>query len=247
MKKILVIGESCKDVFVYCHAQRLAPDLPVPVLDIVDEVDNPGMAANVYRNIKAIYDAVALCTNDGWQQVTKTRYMHGKTNHMFIRIDSKHPVIPVTVKDIPLHEYDLIAISDYNKGFLSEDDIVHITSNHPLVFIDTKKPVGDWARAAAFIKINDYEYQRSIPTLTPELESKIIRTEGPQGAVYQNVHYPVSERIEVEDTSGAGDSFFAALIVRYAETDDIHEAIVFANECARRVVAQRGVTVIARP
>lgn len=247
MKKILVIGESCKDVFVYCHAQRLAPDLPVPVLDIVDEVDNPGMAANVYRNIKGIYDQVGLCTNDDWQQVTKTRYMHGKTNHMFIRIDSKHPVIPADVRNVPFREYDIIAVSDYNKGFLTEEDIAYICENHPCVFIDTKKPVGEWARKAAFIKINDYEYQRSLPTLTDELTSKVIRTEGPEGAVYQGVRYPVAQRVEVQDTSGAGDSFYAALLVRYAETGHIAEAIAFANECARRVVAQRGVTVISRP
>jgi sugar/nucleoside kinase (ribokinase family) len=51
----------------------------------------------------------------------------------------------------------------------------------------------------------------------------------------------------VQDTTGAGDSFYAALLVRYAETGDIEESIVFANECARRAVAQRGVTVIERP
>ena len=32
MSRVLVVGESCKDVFVYCDAMRLAPDVPVPVL-----------------------------------------------------------------------------------------------------------------------------------------------------------------------------------------------------------------------
>ena len=31
MKSILVIGESSRDVFVYCDALRLCPDVPVPV------------------------------------------------------------------------------------------------------------------------------------------------------------------------------------------------------------------------
>ena len=48
MKKVLVIGESCRDVFIYCDALRLCPDVPVPVLNIKNEVDNPGMAKNVY-------------------------------------------------------------------------------------------------------------------------------------------------------------------------------------------------------
>ena len=37
MKKILIIGESCKDIFVYCNANRLAPDLPIPVLSVIEK------------------------------------------------------------------------------------------------------------------------------------------------------------------------------------------------------------------
>ena len=247
MKKILVIGDSCKDVFVYCHARRLAPDLPVPILDVHEEVENPGMAMNVFRNIQAIYEACAIATNNAWEKVTKTRYVHEKTNHTFIRIDSKHPTEPINLNELALADYDIIAISDYNKGFLSEEDIKHICENHGCVFIDTKKPVGEWAKDASFIKINDFEYERSKPTLTPELEEKIIRTEGEQGAFHKGKHYPVSEKVEVQDATGAGDSFYAALLVSYAESGDIEEAIAFANECARKAVAQKGVAVIERP
>ena len=51
MPKIQVIGESCQDIFVYCDAIRLAPDLPVPVLTEKRVEKNPGMSANVYINI----------------------------------------------------------------------------------------------------------------------------------------------------------------------------------------------------
>ena len=37
MKKILVIGDSSRDVFVYCDALRLCPDVPVPVLNVKDQ------------------------------------------------------------------------------------------------------------------------------------------------------------------------------------------------------------------
>ena len=30
--KILVIGDSCKDVFIYGKVERLSPDAPVPIL-----------------------------------------------------------------------------------------------------------------------------------------------------------------------------------------------------------------------
>lgn len=247
MKKILVVGESCKDIFVYCKAERLAPDLPVPVLSIVENTENPGMAANVERNLKNVYPSVGLYTNDAWETVTKTRYIHRDTNYMFIRIDTDHHIPRVDVKKIPLKKYDLIAISDYNKGFLTEADIQYICEHHDNVFMDTKKILGKWADKAKYIKINNFEYERSKATLPKSLEKKIIYTKGDQGAFFKGKNYPVRKKIEVKDVSGAGDSFFAALLVKYVETGDIEKAINFANDCASEVVKHKGVTVIQKP
>lgn len=246
MKNILIIGDSCLDRFVYCHADRLAPDLPVPVLRIIEQTENPGMAKNVERNVRAIHSKCSLITNAGWKKMTKTRYVHQDSNHTFIRIDNEPAIERVNVKKIPFKKYDIIAISDYSKGFLTEDDIRYICAHHDKVFIDTKKLLGPWIRDAKFIKINNAEYLRSKHALTLALAKKIIRTKGNQGAEYQGKLYPI-EKVEVKDLTGAGDSFFAALVVRYAETDDIREAIRFANECAREAVRHRGVTVIRRP
>lgn len=243
MKKILVLGESCKDIFVYCQAERLAPDLPVPVLSVLERMENPGMAANVERNIKNIYPQVDLYTNEDWGKVTKTRYMHRDTNHMFIRIDTDHHIPRVRIEEVPLSAYDLIAISDYNKGFLTEADIRYICKHHDNVFIDTKKILGSWVEKAKYIKINNYEYERSRPHLSKELENKIVHTKGGEGAIFRGKTYPV-ERVEVKDVSGAGDSFFAALIVKYAETGDVEQAIQFANACASETVKHKGVSVI---
>ena len=139
MKKILVVGESCRDIFVYCKAERLAPDLPIPVLGVVEQKENPGMAANVERNIKGIFPQVDLYTNEKWRDVTKARYMHLDTNHIFIRVDTDHHIPRIKVASIPLSKYDVIAISDYNKGFLHEEDIAYILENHDNV---DRKSVG---------------------------------------------------------------------------------------------------------
>lgn len=246
MKKILVIGESCKDMFVYCHAERLAPDLPVPVLRVIEETSNPGMAKNVERNIAAIYPHVELATNDNWERITKTRYVHQNTNHTFIRIDSEPSVPRLDRATLDLSGYDMVAVSDYNKGFLTEDDIQAICESHPNVFIDSKKILGSWASQAKIIKINNFEHERSKHALTPELADKIIVTYGGQGAQFQGKQYSV-EKVEVQDSTGAGDSFFAGLLVGYAETGDIERAIRFANAVASRVVQQKGVNIIERP
>ncbi len=244
-KKILIIGESCQDIFVYCDTTRLAPDLPVPVLQIIKQTRNPGMAKNVERNIKALCKSCDIITNKNWRKITKIRYMHEKTNHCFLRVDTNPQITIINVKKLPLQKYDLIAISDYNKGFLTEDDIRYICAHHTCVFVDTKKPVGDFLNKSTFIKINEKEYKRSLP-LSKHLKQKIIFTKAESGAEFNNTLYP-TEKIEVKDSTGAGDSFFAALIVRYAETGDIKKSIVFANICATEVVQHKGVSVIKRP
>jgi sugar/nucleoside kinase (ribokinase family) len=198
------------------------------------------MAKNVHRNINNFIKNCELITNNNWQSVTKTRYVHDATNHMFFRVDLE-PDLPRFNKKIDYSKYDIIVVSDYNKGFLTEEDIQKICESHPRVFLDTKKKLGPWAANAHIIKINDYEYKSSDPSETAALSDKIIHTMGANGCEFDGKHYPV-DPVEVKDSSGAGDAFLAALIIKYSETKDIDQSIVYANECASDVVTHRGVT-----
>jgi len=242
MTKIQVIGESCQDIFVYCDALRLAPDLPVPVLQENRIETNPGMAANVHRNILGHLSDCSLTTNKNWKQITKTRYIHEQSNHLFFRVDTPHVIEPISELELDLSA-DVIVISDYNKGFLTESIIEHICSLHSKVFLDTKKILGAWAAGAAYIKINDYEHAKSIPFITEDMNNKLIHTRGSKGCNFRGVNYPV-ENIPVRDTSGAGDSFMAALVLEYIENPEIIPAIKAANLAATKVVKTRGVGVI---
>jgi D-beta-D-heptose 7-phosphate kinase/D-beta-D-heptose 1-phosphate adenosyltransferase len=242
MSQINVIGESCLDIFVYCEATRLAPDLPVPVLQENRMVTNPGMAANVHRNIETSVKNCNLITNKNWEKITKTRYVHEVSNHLFLRVDTPHTIDPINYSDLSL-DADIIVISDYNKGFLSESVIQEICHSHKNVFLDTKKILGPWADAATFIKVNDYEFRNSLPFLTQDISSKLIHTRGSNGCDFRGTNYSV-ESIPVRDTSGAGDSFIAALVIEYLKTNDIIASIKVANLAATRVVKTRGVGVI---
>ena len=241
MKKVLVIGESCRDILVYCNTNRLCPDVPVPVLNVVNQTENGGMAKNVQKNIEKYLDC-DIITNYNWYDVTKTRYVDDKTNHMFFRVDSNDVIEKINVGRIN-YNYELIVISDYNKGFLTEKDIELICENHDNVFIDTKKTLGEWIKKAKFIKINDVEFDKSKNFITDSFRDKIIHTKGGDGCKYQNKIYPV-DKVEVKDVSGAGDSFLSGLIVDYLKNNNIYSAIKFANECASEVVKHRGVTII---
>ena len=244
MKDLLIVGDSCRDIFVYCDALRLAPDDPVPILNIIDQSENAGMAKNVQRNIQKYVDCDIL-TNSNWHDITKIRYVHEKTNHMFFRVDKSCAVPRIDLEKIDF-DYKVIVVSDYNKGFLTESDIEYICKRHPNVFIDTKKILGSWAEGAKFIKINDYEYRNSKPQLTPTLEDLIICTKGADGCVFRGTKYLV-DKVDVRDTSGAGDSFMAGLCFKYLQTENIVDSIKFANKCASEVVKHRGVTIPQQP
>ena len=168
--------------------------------------------------------------------------MHEQSNHMFFRVDSPHDIKRANINDINL-EYELIIISDYNKGFLLEEDIENITSRHKNVFLDTKKILGPWANGCKYIKINDYEYKSSEKFIDNTLVDKIIHTMGPNGCNFQGKNYPV-EGVEVKDSSGAGDTFMAGLAATYSQTGDIIVGIEAANRYAAEAVKRRGVSII---
>ena len=242
MSQIKIIGESCLDIFVYCDAIRLAPDLPVPVLQKIHTETNPGMAANVERNIQTRSISTELVTNENWDSFVKTRYVHDKSNHMFFRVDTPQQIARVNLTNLSVKS-DVIVISDYDKGFLTESDIEYICNSHPLVFLDTKKILGSWAEKAKYIKINDYEFKNSQSFLTDNLVNKIIHTRGADGCDFLGKNFPV-ERFDIRDTSGAGDSFMAALVAEFLTTSDIKKSIMAANTAASKVVRTRGVGVI---
>lgn len=245
MKPILVIGECCIDIYNYGKCERLAPDAPVPVLDITYTKKNWGMGGNVYQNIISLKFPCKFICNKNFNKITKTRYVDEHTNHIFIRTDSHTSIEKAkNLNRIKWNDYSAIVISDYNKGFLDELDISRIGLSHPLTFLDTKRILGSWAKSIRFIKINRKEYKLSIENINKfNLSSQIIETLGSDGCKYQNKIYPV-KKVEVRDMCGAGDSFLAALAVKYVQTNDISKSLKFANSCATIVVQKIGVSVI---
>ena len=205
------------------------------------------MAGYVWTNLMSFNKLeVDLVTNQ--TEVTKTRYVHEPTNHMFVRVDSGEERIErISNLDlINFEQYDAVVVSDYNKGFLREDDITKIGDRHPLTFLDTKKLLGPWAETITFIKINQQEYDRTVHTLFnyDRLANKLIVTLGSKGCRFRGRRFPV-DKVEIKDPIGAGDSFLAALVFRYLHNNGaMQDAIEFANTCASIVVQQKGVNTV---
>jgi D-beta-D-heptose 7-phosphate kinase/D-beta-D-heptose 1-phosphate adenosyltransferase len=251
--KVLVIGDGCKDVFQYGKCERLSPEAPVPVFKPIKVKNNGGMAMNVYANLMALGVNCDIITDSG---ITKTRYVDETSNQMLLRVDENDEIQPMSFEDlkaIGLNEYDAVVISDYNKGFLTEDIIVYLAENHHMVFMDTKKELHTWCKDIFCIKINQKEYDKNIHALQWYYKYNLVVTAGAKGAMYSNKSQriapyliPITEDHPVRDLSGAGDTFLAALAAKYLETQDMVKAVEFANKCSAWVVTQRGVVVVDR-
>ena len=72
-----------------------------------------------------------------------------------------------------------------------------------------------------------------------ELYKKLIVTKGAEGATHKGITYPVPQ-VDIKDTSGAGDTFLAALVYEYLYNQHIELAIEYANDCATQVVQKKG-------
>jgi len=233
--KVLLIGDSCLDKYVYGSVKRLNPEAPVPILDYKRTETRQGMAWNVFNNLKAFGLEVYMLTNK--ENIIKTRYIDEKTNQQILRVDEEVHCEPMSYS-IPNEKYDAVVISDYNKGFITQSKLLEIPYQVKCpVFIDTKKTI--LPEYNCYIKINDLEYSK-----LNQIYNNLIITRGSKGAEYDGILYP-GEKVNVYDVVGAGDTFLSALTFGYLKYGRIEDAIPLANKAASIAVSNPGTYVLS--
>lgn len=244
--KILVIGDSCTDKFIYGSTPRLAPEGPAPVFKPISTVENPGMAKNVVRNLESLGAEVEIITNP--ENIIKTRYVEEASNSLLLRVDENDNVNRIKTSilySIPYETYDAILISDYNKGFLQPKDIAFIASNHSCVICDTKKQLNSWVKDLKFIKLNRVESKNNEVFIKENIwiQSKLIVTLDKDGCLHNGTYY-TTRHVNIRDISGAGDTFISAFTYRYIITGSVTDAINFSNNASLEVIQKRGVSTL---
>ena len=81
---ILIVGDSCIDVFIYGEITRLSPEAPVPVFNPLRQKKNDGMAKNVANNVEALEVTILTITNKN--NIRKVRYVDKKSNQLVLRV-----------------------------------------------------------------------------------------------------------------------------------------------------------------
>jgi len=235
--KILLVGEYCVDEYVYGITNRLSPEAPVPVLTPEKTFTTPGMVGNVFKNLKALKKGIQI-DHVFFKTDIKTRYVDKITGYQLLRVDTKLKKELSEIEITNLSDYDAVVIVDYNKGFITKQVIKKIIK-HPLVFVDSKKTDLRMFKNA-IIKVNKKE---STNITNINKYAKLIITLGEDGALWNNNLFPVS-KVPIRDLTGAGDTFLAALCIKYLETKNIPESIKWANTAASIAVTKPGTAVV---
>ena len=204
----------------------------------------PGMAGNVVENVKAFCDSVKLLTQAN--EITKVRYVDVRSNQHIMRFDTEpdsgieRDAFSVACKDAKsavAGDYDVVILSDYNKGFIHRNNAQHFTNQMTQhVYVDSKKSDISCFKNS-IIKLNSKEYELASHTVCDS--SMLVKTMGSRGASHAGCIYP-SRPVEVFDVSGAGDTFLASFAVYHAVTGNIVDSIKFANKCASIAVQRKG-------
>ena len=193
---------------------------------------------------------VYLLTNE--EKIIKTRFIDEKSNQKILRSDEEPEITSLPHKQpfiedrsayhkpphvVPPRDwYDVMVISDYDKGYVTQEKLFELVDwfDGPIIIDSKKTNLPD----KCYIKVNDLEYDK--------LETKsdnVIITKGAKGTEYQGKTYP-AEKVNVFDVVVAGDTFLAALTYGYLKYNSIEEAIPFANKAAAIAVSHTGTYVL---
>jgi len=158
-------------------------------------------------------------------------------------------------------DYDIIILSDYNKGVLNHSWFS--MNNLDNVIVDPKKDAFSHYRQANIITPNLNELQRaskikikdnkSIVDACNELIQEcnfnyIVAKKGDKGMTIVGkdnfVKHIEAHPVENPDVTGAGDTVVAALSLAFAKTKDIEMSATVANAAAAVVVGKTGTATV---
>lgn len=242
--KIVVIGEKCVDEFIYGECTRLNPEAPTPVFIEKNRVIYDGMASNVTKNLESI-EGVRVNSFHQKNKIVKTRFVDSSSNYILLRVDDELDVDEFVLTDDireKIISCDLLVVSDYDKGYLNTQVLKDIAIIAPKSIIDTKKAINPyWANHYSFLKMNKKEWDNPLHIRKEDYLWNTIITQGKSGAVFAGEVFSC-DKSDVIDVVGAGDSFLAGFSYMYVKTNDIKEAIRFANKTASEAVKIKGVS-----
>jgi len=293
--RLLVVGDVMLDRYWFGDVSRISPEAPVPVVRIEKREERLGGAANVARNAAALGAHTGLLgvagadeAGDQMEQLLQSGGIHsylkrdeaistiiklrviGRQQQM-VRIDFEDAPTENVLRDkltqfkALLPDYDVIVLSDYNKGALVNvaEMIALARAAGKIVLVDPKGDDFTPYKGASILTPNRSELQRVVgawkteeqllekaQTLREELGlDALLLTRSEEGmslfAQDEVLHVHADAR-EVFDVSGAGDTVIATLATMLGTGAPLAEALVTANRAGGIVVGKLGTATVTR-
>ena len=283
--KVLLIGDFMVDHYIVGTSNRVSPEAAVPVVIPKKDYSVPGGAGNVAINLSLLganVTCIGCVGNDIWgekllsilkNEGIKTKGIeliddHPTTLKQRIYSDGKQVARLDTEKitnwqpNSKLQQnYDIIILSDYNKGVLN--NLWFDISNLDNVIVDPKKDSFNHYRGANIITPNlnelkkasniDVKDDKSIVNACNQLIKEnnfnyIVAKKGDKGMTIVGannfVKHIQAHSVDNPDVTGAGDTVISVLSLAYAQTKDIELSAKIANAAAAIVVGKIGTATV---
>ena len=293
--RLLVVGDVMLDRYWFGDVSRISPEAPVPVVRIQKREERLGGAANVARNAAALGAHTGLLgvagadeAGDQMEQLLQDGGIHsylkrdeaistiiklrviGRQQQM-VRIDFEDAPTENVLRDkltqfkALLPDYDVIVLSDYNKGALVNvaEMIALARAAGKTVLVDPKGDDFTPYRGASILTPNRSELQQVVggwkteeqllekaQKLREELSlDALLLTRSEEGMslfTKDEVLHVHADAREVFDVSGAGDTVIATLATMLGTKAPLAEALVTANRAGGIVVGKLGTATVTR-
>ena len=282
-RKIAVIGDVMLDRYIIGSVTRISPEAPVMIVKKESEKYAPGGAANVASNVASLggnanlfgifgCDAAAKTLLDLLEKlnvklfpsfsertIEKTRIVAGEQQVLRIDDEQSLDMNPQHMKLEPfIEDSDIIVVSDYAKGTISQNLMERLKSYGKRIIADTKPANCSWFNDIFLLKINEKEafgitgnndVYKSGQEIRERLNSNVLVTRGSKGALLFNgsvkgKEFPAMAR-EVYDVTGAGDTVLATIAMSLAAGASLDDAVVLANHAAGIKVEKFGTAAVS--
>ena len=279
---ILVYGDVMLDEWRIGSVDRISPEAPVPVLVETGYKRNVGGAGNLAVNLASINGEVDLygpLGNDkqgfAFLDLIKDTKVNSYLSSCMEATTSKVRIVSTQGQQIcrfdtdaicdctqaeerfinSIQHNDLVVISDYNKGAITEQTVKKAKAKGAKVLVDPKQSPS-YYRGAFLVKPNmkeytewfgEFSYVAAQDFLKEYAWEWLVVTDGANGIHIVNAteHWHCKEDVqEVADVSGAGDTVMAIITNGLHKGKSVPESCEVACYGASRVVEKRGVTIV---
>jgi rfaE bifunctional protein kinase chain/domain len=284
--KVLVVGDLMIDNYIMGSSSRLSPEAPVPVILPKNNYSIAGGAANVAMNMSSLGAQVScagVIGNDSWGEQllsilnkedidcthidriknfnTTLKQRIYSNDKQIARIDNEEYLEQkCSFMNKSFDNYDVIVLSDYNKGVLTTDWFKK--PENTTVFLDPKKSFINFNQCDIITPNLNELKQLSGDDISSEDDIKeschkilkkynlqyIIAKRGGDGITIigknDYVKHLKARFVKNADVTGAGDTVISSISLAFAVTNNIVKSTEFAINASALAVSKLGTATV---